>query len=344
MAGFNPLALLMGQQIAAGALPPEEEENIITVTAPQGRPEGVMPNYGDAPERPRIDPNYVLNDDRIAPSEEELREILPRRGMFGVKGTLRDILGTLGDAFLVQSGNKEIYAPQRERERMGDAMFGASQNPRQAAERLAAGGFADQSRQLLEQVSTDEYRSAQQASLEGTRQDQAANRREDNLTVLRNLTARRLQAAGDRPDAVQYAIQLAMQDAQRLGISMADLGIQPGMTPEQMDVVAGGDMTVNQQVQVPFTERRVATGEYNAQTGRINANRPRNPPPRPRADTELEYYRAVSEIPENDRTPEERSFMRRYIEGTGGRGGSGRSAPPPPATTTGRQFRVLNRN
>lgn len=60
------------------------------------------------------------------------------KGMFGVKGTLREVLGTLGDAFLVQGGAKPIYAPTRQRERMGDAMAGYTQAPRSAAERMTA--------------------------------------------------------------------------------------------------------------------------------------------------------------------------------------------------------------
>jgi hypothetical protein len=59
-------------------------------------------------------------------------------GMFGIHGALRDILGTLGDAFLVQSGNKPVYSAQREQEKEGDAMRDFVANPMQAVQRLAA--------------------------------------------------------------------------------------------------------------------------------------------------------------------------------------------------------------
>lgn len=59
------------------------------------------------------------------------------KGRFGQKGLLRDILGTIGDAFLVQSGNKPIYGPKRQQERESDAMVGFSRNPLAAIERLA---------------------------------------------------------------------------------------------------------------------------------------------------------------------------------------------------------------
>lgn len=62
------------------------------------------------------------------------------KGMFGVKGTMRDILGMMGDAFLTQSGNKSVYAPQRQQEKISDAMAGFSQeaDPRAYLERLAS--------------------------------------------------------------------------------------------------------------------------------------------------------------------------------------------------------------
>lgn len=60
------------------------------------------------------------------------------KGMFGVKGTLRNVLGVLGDAFLVQGGAKPVYAPQRQLEREGDAMAGYTQSPRAAVERMTA--------------------------------------------------------------------------------------------------------------------------------------------------------------------------------------------------------------
>jgi hypothetical protein len=46
------------------------------------------------------------------------------KGMFGVKGNLRDIIGGLGDAFLVQGGKKPVYAERKMQEQTGDAMEG----------------------------------------------------------------------------------------------------------------------------------------------------------------------------------------------------------------------------
>jgi len=110
---MNLMALLQG----IGAAPAEEG---ITVTSP------------------RIPQREIQDDTRPAPQKKYMEELIPRKGMFGVKGTLRDIIGTLGDAFLVQSGNKAVYAPQREKEKLASALYDFTENPTEALERVAA--------------------------------------------------------------------------------------------------------------------------------------------------------------------------------------------------------------
>lgn len=58
-------------------------------------------------------------------------EGLPQHtGMFGTRGTLRDVLGTIGDALLMQGGHQAVYRPQRQQEQIADAMVGFnSTNP-----------------------------------------------------------------------------------------------------------------------------------------------------------------------------------------------------------------------
>lgn len=57
-------------------------------------------------------------------------------GMFGLKGTFRDVLGVLGDAFLMNSGINPIYSGQRHQEKIGDALAGFDQDPIGAIRRL----------------------------------------------------------------------------------------------------------------------------------------------------------------------------------------------------------------
>ena len=68
------------------------------------------------------------------------------KGLFGVKGTLRDVLGFIGDAY---TGNGR-YADIRRRERMGDAARGFQDDPRGSIDALNAEGFAEEAMKLYE--------------------------------------------------------------------------------------------------------------------------------------------------------------------------------------------------
>lgn len=97
----------------------------------------------------------------------------PHKGMFGIKGTARDILGTLGDAFLTQAGKDPIYRPQRQSEKQSDALGSDFyENPMNAVQRLSEAGFGKEAVALQKQIeeqqinkaryqSEDEYRKAQ---------------------------------------------------------------------------------------------------------------------------------------------------------------------------------------
>lgn len=83
------------------------------------------------------------------------------KGMFGLKGTIRDVIGTIGDALLVNSGNKRIYGPQRRQEKIGEAMYGYEKDPEEAIRRLAKGGFTEQANELREQMATQKLKQAE---------------------------------------------------------------------------------------------------------------------------------------------------------------------------------------
>lgn len=102
-------------------------------------------------------------------------------GMFGVKGTLRNVLGLLGDAMLVQHGNQPVYKPRLQQEQIADAMTGFQSNPNAAAGRLAAvpGGAQDaenmynssqqQQLRLAQQESNNQYRQSREETMQDTR-------------------------------------------------------------------------------------------------------------------------------------------------------------------------------
>lgn len=85
------------------------------------------------------------------------------KGLFGVKGTLRDVLGFIGDAY---TGNGR-YAALRRQERMGDAARGFQDDPRGSIDALNAAGFANEAMQLYEL-----HQKQQQAQAQLARQQQ----------------------------------------------------------------------------------------------------------------------------------------------------------------------------
>lgn len=96
---------------------------------------------------------------REMPVEEDYDPVEGMRqpqGWFGMKGRTRDVVGTIGDAFLMQAGRDPVYAPQRMRERQAEAMLGFADNPMEAVQRLAR--VDPDSAQKLYDVITDNQR------------------------------------------------------------------------------------------------------------------------------------------------------------------------------------------
>lgn len=107
------------------------DDRIIVEGRPPFQPSEIAPTLGEP--APVARPPLRSFEEEFGPAFTAPE----RKGRFGIGGTLRDVLGTLGDAFLVQSGNKPLYHPRRMQEREADAMVGFSRNPLKAIERLA---------------------------------------------------------------------------------------------------------------------------------------------------------------------------------------------------------------
>jgi len=140
----NPLMALLQQ---VGIMPQTPESDVINVVGRKKVPPQAQAPLIAEPEDPDAAPIRIGNRDFIQQGLEDAERSRPgarkgdlqHKGMFGTKGTLRDILGMVGDAFLVNSGNKAVYAPQRQQEKIADALAGFTQgDPRAAIERLAA--------------------------------------------------------------------------------------------------------------------------------------------------------------------------------------------------------------
>lgn len=213
---------------------------------------------------------------------EEVRDAsgnLPQRtGLFGIKGTLRDVLGTLGDSFLIGSGHNPIFQPQRQRERESDALIGLTEDPLAAVERLADIN-PQAAQQLFNNVLQRQNQQAQLQSLTGNRQSQIEDRNQKNILEVRNVAARMLSAAGNDPAKMAYATKEIGRLAGRLGLTSEDLGITEDLTPEQAAIFAQSDMTVQQQQQLPIREKQLELQERNTRANETRANRA----PQPRA-------------------------------------------------------------
>ena len=329
----NPLMDLVLGQTQVGDPEPAPMAGTIEVTG-QRPSNGGVPNvdiYGE-------DVEFPGNRNVLEEAQYSMEQAPERKGMFGMKGTLRDILGTVGDAFLIGTGRNAIYTPGREREKMGDAMAGFTGSPesvRASAERLAALGYVDEAQKLIQQYEQQQLRNAQLESLEASRASQASDRAAGNFTDAMDRIGRAF--ATDAPPELK--LEFAGRIAQAYGTSLEELGIRPDITPEEMAMIAGSDMTVNQQRNFPLAERRVATGEYNAQTGRINANRPRRGP-QPRNPTEAsELARIRNRLNNGEPLSEgDKATWERYQNGTRGGSGNGRRQVTPPSNS---RFRII---
>lgn len=221
-------------------------------------------------------------DERAAPkkSGKMMEELIPRKGMFGVKGTLRDILGTVGDAFLVQSGRQGIYGPQRDREKVGSAQYDMTTNPLEAVERLNAQGFPEQATELAKLYESQEIKKAQLAALQESKTATNDDKRYKREQDFGNWAARLLQSTKGNPEKLATAQQLISDRATKYDIEADGLGLS-NLTPERADLLSRSDMTVRQQEELPRTDRRldISDGQLdvarqNAESNRTRANRP----------------------------------------------------------------------
>ena len=149
--GGDPLAALLGARNAA----------------PQGDPQ--MPA---APIEPQ-------GEDITVQSRE------PRTGMFGIKGTFRDILGLLGDSLSSATGGDTYYNKRREQEKYADALGeDVMDNPANSVDRLITAGFGKEAGSLAQQVQENEIAKAKAEQYKAYQQAQVTEQGYKNLGSL----------------------------------------------------------------------------------------------------------------------------------------------------------------
>lgn len=273
-------------------------------------------------------------------TQERLKDKgLQHKGMFGLKGTLRDVLGLVGDSLLVGSGKESVYDKVRQREREGDAMAGFTADPAAAAERMS--GINPKAASSIQDLAIQEQlKKAQLQSIEAYRQNQIDLRRQ----LLTDKASQRISNIFASPVAKTNPA-LAMEQARiiskRIGIPLEDLGLAEDMTPEEIELYASQGMPAGQTAQLPYRERMTTVAERNASSNAVRANRPpagRAPPARTITQVDAEVADAVLS---GRATPAEQQYYKNRLAKSGKSRGTPRPAGvggPPPGFKLGRKI------
>lgn len=183
----------------------------------------------------------------------------PGRGLYGLlpqsmqHGTLRNVLGALGDAFLVHSGAQPEYRPRINSEQAGAALAGVDMNDPQsvqaAATRLASTGVpgaTDMANKLIEQGEQAQLRKTQMDYNNIQRQQLNQYRDTGRLQQMIPTIGGMLKNVTDSASWAQAYDQIARRTAAIGNYKPEDLGLPPR---DQYDpnTLAGFGMTANQQ-------------------------------------------------------------------------------------------------
>lgn len=186
-------------------------------------------------------------------------------GLFGVKGTARDILGVLGAAF---SKNPAPYIEQRQRERRAAALEGFMSNPMRAIQRLREMGDGDRAMQLAEMMA-NQRREDQKAQMAAAKDRSVIRKNEHSVLDPVDRTWRNMAGlALDNPDLYGGLKEHIYADAKRRGLPA------PSWLPDEFDeealtIATSGALEPYEQARMDETERhnRQQESEYSRRTG-----------------------------------------------------------------------------
>lgn len=232
---------------------------------------GRLPRYDPADLPPMDDKQPVMmrNNEYLTGAKDAQQAAPERKGMFGVKGTLRDVLGLIGDTYLTTNGRNAVYRPVQQQEREADAMAGFSENPQAAVERLAAlPGGQEMAQKLMAQYQADQGRQVQAESLAQNRTAMADDRSSRRTGDFLKYAGQTL--AGINPRDTQKlaeSVALLQKRANYLKIDPGDLGITPDMTPGEIQATIAGSIST-------YNTRQLPIAQQNADANTTRANRP----------------------------------------------------------------------
>jgi hypothetical protein len=241
----------------------------------------------------------------------------------------------------VQNGDKSVYDVGREREKLSDAMAGFTQDPAGAAERSASVN-PEMGYKLRELQGSEELKNAQLESLKANRESQINDRTFGNYKDTRNYIARMLASDAAKKNPAK-AMAAAQNAARMAGVTLEQLGVTENMSDEDRSIYAAGDMTVNQQMQLPYTERRVAATERQAAASETRANRPPAARAAPNPTAASMAAPLINKLRNGGKlSPSEAETLDRLGYDVPGKK-RGSSVPPPPPAGGGRRNFVVKR-
>lgn len=318
MASILPMAAYLMQAAQDGPLIPP---------APPGYPPNTQPLSMDREPVPQnVTSPAPAQEESIPEIVAEGRDPIEHKGLFGVKGTLRNILGLLGDSYLMVNGRNPYYAPIRRQELVSDQLAGRYQdnegenfinNPLLAIQRLAEVGYGDQAQSLYKDYTQNEATKAAQA--QAAAQLARQNARDDQLAKQGNITAQKNFIEG-----VLSKLYAGVTDEASLAAAnqwaapkLAALGLTGYRLP--------GSVQAAKQFGIqPYQRERLEDFEegLNIQQQNADSNSQRAATARPRAESRAEVIERIGNKPPDKRTPGEQAAFEQAI--SGGRGNRGR--------------------
>jgi len=192
-------------------------------------------------------------------------------------GTLRNIVGALGDAFLISSGHQPMYQQRLQREAIANAQVGMQNDPGAAASRVAATaapGADTMANQMVEQQNQMKLRQQMMEQQNVYRQSVVDARRQSILSQMQPKAGGLVQGAKDSTDYAQrYALADAMAkrvDPNTNATEAFGLPLPEAWTPGSTDTVGAttGQVMHNETSNASIQERATAAANRNAVTMR----------------------------------------------------------------------------
>lgn len=180
---------------------------------------------------------------------------IQHKGMFGVNGTLRDIIGGLGDAMLVQAGRNPMYDPARDQEKIGDAFQQYGFGTPEAIQAVAAINPQLAQQMYNQQEMNDVRRVGLDIRRQGVEGRNAHYAEGDRTSAIRSLGG--LAAAAKDDASWDSLYEVARKRLERVGMTPDDVGLPKTFNAEAAKNWAKTTANWKEQQAVEQTQQRI---------------------------------------------------------------------------------------